>query len=186
MKFFGGGFGSRLFPKGSHPTRFGLRGRRRRGSRCPTTISGSFRRSPHQWSVSTVEDANKAAQAEIAGLNRPFAADELQRAKSDIVNSFLFDYDTKDKILDESEKLEFYGYPADYLETYHAALEKVTLADLAAAAKKYIHPEKLAVLVVGNGPEIKPGLDGLGMGAPQPIDITIPPPPGAPAAGGAA
>jgi len=107
----------------------------------------------------------------------------LQRAKDDIVNSFLFDYDTKDKILDESERLEFYGYPADYLETYHAALGKVTLADLTAAAKKYIHPEKLAVLVVGNGPEIKPGLDALDMGAPQPVDITIPQPPGAPAAG---
>jgi len=38
--------------------------------------------------------------------------------------------------------------------------------------------------VVGNGPEIKPGLDALGMGAPQPIDITIPQPSGSPAAGG--
>ena len=62
-------------------------------------------------------------------------------------------------MLDERERLEFYGYPADYLETYKAGLEKVTLADLTAAAKKYIHPDKLAVLVVGNGPEIKPGLD---------------------------
>jgi len=33
----------------------------------------------------------------------------------------------------------------------------VTLADLDRVAKKYIHPDKLAVLVVGNGPEIKPG-----------------------------
>jgi acetyltransferase-like isoleucine patch superfamily enzyme len=64
----------------------------------------------------------------------------------------------------ERERLEFYGYPADYLETYKAALEKVTLADLTAVAKKYIHPDKLAVLVVGNGPEIKPGLDELKLG----------------------
>ena len=80
------------------------------------------------------------------------------------MNSFLFRYDTKDKVLDERERLEFYGYPADYLETYKAALEKVTLADVTAVAKKYIHPEKLAVLVVGNGPEIKPGLDALESG----------------------
>jgi len=56
----------------------------------------------------------------------------------------LFQYDSKDKILEERERLEFYGYPADYLETYRAALEKVTLADLAAVAKKYVHPDKLA------------------------------------------
>ena len=36
---------------------------------------------------------------------------------------------------------------------------------MTAVAKKYIHPDKLAVLVVGNGPEIKPGLDALEPGA---------------------
>ena len=127
-------------------------------------------------SPSTV-DATKAALAEIAGLNtKPFTEDELKRAKDNILNSFLFRYDTRDKILDERERLEFYGYPADYLETYKAGLEKVTLADVTAAAKKYIHPDKLAVLVVGNGPEIKPGLDQLNLGPVQTIDITIPQP----------
>ena len=43
-------------------------------------------------------------------------------------------------------------------------------------AKKYIHPDKLAVLVVGNGPEIKPGLDALSLGPIHPVDITIPQP----------
>ncbi|MGB0065113.1 MAG: hypothetical protein WBP85_11765 [Terracidiphilus sp.] len=89
---------------------------------------------------------------------------------------FLFRYDTREKILNEREHLEFYGYPADSFETYLDALEKVSLADVTAVAKKYIHPEKLAVLVVGNGPEIKPPVDGLGLGAPQPVDITIPGP----------
>ena len=111
---------------------------------------------------------------------------ELTRAKDDLLNSFLFRYDTREKILDERERLEFYSYPADYLETYRAAIEKVTLADVTAAAKKYIHPDKLAILVVGNGPQIKPGLDALDLGAPAPIDITIPRPAGAPAANGAA
>jgi zinc protease len=127
-------------------------------------------------SSSTV-DATKAALAEIAGMNtRPFTQEELARAKDNLLNSFLFLYDTRDKVLAERERLEFYGYPADYLETYKSALEKVTLADLTAAAKKYIHPDKLAILVVGNGPEIKPGLDELNLGAIHPIDITIPMP----------
>ncbi len=79
-------------------------------------------------------------------------------------------------MLAERVRLEFYGYPADYLETYKAALEKVTVADLDRVAKKYIHPDKLAVLVVGNGPEIKPGLEELKLGPVQPVDITIPMP----------
>jgi zinc protease len=142
----------------------------------PYDHPGTFRVEVLTKSVSTV-DATKAALAEIAGLNtKPFTEDELQRAKDGILNSFLFRYDTREKILAEQERLEFYGYPADYLETYRAALEKVTLADVTAVAKKYIHPEKLAVLVVGNQTEIKPPVSELGLGAPQSIDITIPRP----------
>ena len=170
-----GGFGSRLFQKVR--TQLGLAYSVGGGFDLPYDHPGSFRVEVLTKSVSTV-DATKAAIAEIAGLNtRPFTQAELQRAKDDILNSFLFRYDTRDKILAERERLEFYGYPPDYLETYRAALEKVTLADVTAAAKKYIHPEKLAVLVVGNGPEIAPPVDALGMGAPQTIDIAIPQPP---------
>lgn len=170
-----GGFGSRLFQKVR--TQLGLAYAVGGGFDLPYDHPGEFRAEVLTKSVSTV-DATKAALAVIAGLNtEPFTQTELQRAKDDILNSFLFRYDTRDKILDERERLEFYGYPADYLETYRAALEKVTLADVTRVAKKYIHPEKFAVLVVGNGPEIKPPVGDLGLGAPQTIDITIPRPP---------
>ena len=171
-----GGFGSRLFQKVR--TQLALAYAVGGGFDLPYDHPGSFRVEVLTKSVSTV-DATKAAIGEIAGLNtKPFTQEELQRAKDNILNSFLFRYDTREKILAESERLEFYGYPADYLETYRAALEKVTLDDVTKMAKKYIHPEKLAVLVVGNSTEIKPPVDDLGMGAPKVIDITIPGAPG--------
>ena len=173
-EILGGGFGSRLFQKVR--TELGLAYAVDGRFGMEYDHPAAFRAEVLTKSPSTV-DATKAALGEIAGLNStPFTEDELKRAKDDILNSFLFKYDTKGKILDERERLEFYGYPADYLETYKAALEKVTLADVTAAAKKYIHPEKLAVLVVGNGPEIKPGLDELKLGPMQKVDITIPQP----------
>ncbi len=181
-EILGGGFGSRLFVKirTQQALAYDVGG----GFGLAYDHPGTFQVNVLTRSEKTV-DATKLALAEIAALKtRPFTANELNRAKDDILNSFLFRYDTKDKILDESEELEFYGYPANYLETYRAALEKVSLADLAAVAKTYIHPEKLAVLVVGNGPEIKPPLDALGMGAPTPINIAIPQPSGTPPAVG--
>ncbi len=185
-EILGGGFGSRLFQK--IRTQLGLAYAVGGGFELPYDHPGEFRVEVLTKSATTVE-ATANALEEIAGLNsRPFTEEELKRAKDDILSSFLFRYDTKDKILAERERLEFYGYPADYLETYHAALEKVTLDDVTAAAKKYVHPGKLAVLVVGNGPEIKQSqsLVALGLGAPKPIDITIPPPaPPQGAAGGA-
>jgi len=170
-----GGFGSRLFQKVR--TQLGLAYAVGGGFDLPYDHPGAFRVEALTKSVSTV-DATKASLAVIAGLNsQPFTEAELKRAKDDILNSFLFRYDTREKILEERERLEFYGYPADYLETYHAAIEKVSLADVTAAAGKYIHPEKLAVLVVGNKSEITPPLSDLGLGAPQAIDIAIPRPP---------
>lgn len=182
-EILGGGFASRLFQKVR--TELGLAYAVGGGLGFAYDHPATFRVVVLTKSASTV-DATKAALAEIDGLNsKPFTQVELDRAKDNILNSFLFRYDTKDKVLAERVRLEFYGYPVDYLETYKAGLEKVTLADLNTVAKKYIHPGKLAVLVVGNGPEIKPGLDELKLGPVQSIDITIPmpgPPPGKPGA----
>jgi zinc protease len=180
-EILGGGFASRLFQKVR--TEQGLAYSVGGGMGFDYDHPAAFEVSALTKSASTV-DATKSALAEIAGLTtRPFTPEELARAKDNILNSFLFRYDTRDKVLAERVRLEFYGYPADYLETYRAALEKVTVEGLNAAAKKYIHPDKLAVLVVGNGPEIKPGLDELKLGPVTPIDITIPMPGGKPGAG---
>jgi zinc protease len=173
-EILGGGFGSRLFQKVR--TELGLAYAVGGGVSFDYDHPGMFHVMVLTKSASTV-DATKAALAEIAGVSqKPFTDVELKRAKDDILNSFLFRYDTREKVLAESVRLEFYGYPPNYLETYKAGLEKVTLGDLSAVAKKYVHPDKLAVLVVGNGPEIKPGLDDLGLGAIHPVDITIPQP----------
>jgi zinc protease len=181
-EILGGGFSSRLFQKVR--TQMGLAYQVEGGIAFAYDHPGPFSAVVVTKSSSTV-DATRATLAEIGGLTtKPFTAEELARAKDSLLSSFLFRYDTRDKVLAERERLEFYGYPADYLETYQAGLEKVTLADLDAVAKKYIHPDKLAVLVVGNSSEIKqPGLDELNLGPVHPIDITIPQP-GKPAAPG--
>lgn len=173
---FAGGFASRLFQRVR--TQLGLAYEVGGGLAFGWDHPATFQAVVLTQSTSTV-DAIQQTYKVLDGLTtQPFTEEELKRAKDNILNSFLFRYDTKDKVLAERVRLEFYGYPPDYLETYKAALEKVTVADLNAAAKKYIHPDTYAVLVVGNGPEIKPGLDELKMGPVHTIDITIPGAPG--------
>jgi zinc protease len=179
-EILGNGFASRLMQK--IRTELGLAYEVGGGFGFAYDHQDAFRVVALTQSASTVE-ATKQALGVIAGLtSRPFTQQELDRAKDDILTSFLFRYDTRDKVLAERERLEFYGYPANYLETYKATLEKVTLADLDSAAQKYVHPDKLAVLVVGDAPQIKPALDELNLGPVHTIDITIPQPKPAPAA----
>jgi zinc protease len=174
----GGGFASRLFQ--TVRTKLGLAYAVGGGYGFGYDHPATFDVEVLTQSATTVK-ATQAAMDVIGGLDAaPFTDDELSRAKDDILNAFLFRYDSKDKVLGEQVRLEFYGYPANYLETYEASLKKVTLADVNAAAKKYVHANQLAILVVGNASEIKPGLEDLKMGAAKPVDISIP---GAPKGG---
>jgi zinc protease len=178
----GGGFASRLFQK--IRTERGLAYAVDGGYSFAYDHPATFRVELMTQSTSTVE-ATKLALELISSLtSTPFTEEEVKRAKDNILNSFLFRYDTKAKVLAERERLEYYGYPADYLEKYEAALKAVNLSDVAAVAKKYIHPKDLAVLVVGNESEIKPPVTELGLGPVQSIDITIPGAPGGPAGPG--
>jgi zinc protease len=106
---------------------------------------------------------------------RPINDDEIARGKDAILNTFVFNFDTPDKVLRERMAYEFYGYPADFLERYRAGIEKVTTADVARIIPKYLHKDQLAVLVVGNPADFDKPLSSLGQV--KDVDIAIPPPP---------
>ncbi|HJX85849.1 MAG TPA: insulinase family protein, partial [Candidatus Angelobacter sp.] len=114
-----------------------------------------------------------ALQKEILDLMQGKVSEaELKKARDSMLNSFIFSVDSKDKVLAERMAYEFYGYPADFLERYRAGIEKVTITDVNRVAKKYIHPEKFAVLVVGNSKDFDRDLSTFGKVTK--IDISIP------------
>ena len=110
-------------------------------------------------------------------LKNPPTEAELKRAKDNILNSFIFNFDTPAEVMRERMTYEFYGYPLDFLERYRDGIEKTTLADVSQVAKKYIHKDQYAVLVVGNESEFKTPLTTVGRVTP--LDITIPTSPSA-------
>jgi len=171
-EIFSGGFSSRLFQ--DVRTKQGLAYAVGGGYGADYDHPGMFRVGAGTKSATTVKAA-QAMLAEIGDLKtKPFTDEELKRAKDQVLNSFIFKYDTKEKILAAAARLEFYGYPSDFLEKQRDGIERVTTADLERVAKKYIDTSKLAVLVVGNQQEFGTPLTEIGMGAPHPIDITIP------------
>lgn len=128
-------------------------------------------------SETTVKAINSLyEQMELLKTSKPVTDGEIKRAKDTILNNFVFNFDTPGKVLQERMAYEFYGYPANFLEQYRAGIEKVTTADVARVAAKYLHKDQLAVLVTGNTAEFDKPLTSLG--PVQEIDITIPPPPG--------
>jgi len=105
-----------------------------------------------------------------------FPPEELAKARGALLNSFVFRFDSREKVLRERMTYEFYGYPEDFLEQYRAGIEKVTQEDVARVAQKYIHKEQLAILVVGKPADFDRPLSFFGPVAT--VDISIPPPAG--------
>jgi zinc protease len=169
-QLFGGGFSSRLFA--NIRTKLGL----------AYSVSGGIGSAYDHPSIANIAMGTKSGStaAGIEALRKEMndlitghvKESELKVAKDAILNSFIFEFDSKEKVLAERMRYEFYGYPPDFLERFRAGLEKVTPADVDRVARKYIHPEKMAVLVVGNPKDFDRELATFGKVTT--IDISIP------------
>lgn len=156
----GGGFSSRLFK--SIRTKQGLAYGVGGGIGYAFDHPGVVDFSMATKSQSTIE-AIEALRKEIAnGVTQPFTDEEVANAKANILQSFVFRFDSKEKVLGEKMAYEFYGYPLDTLERFRAQIEKVSTADVNRVAKKYLKPEDLAIVVVGNSAEFDKPLSTLG------------------------
>lgn len=74
---------------------------------------------------------------------------ELQAAKQNIVGGFPMRIDSNRKIHGYLGVIGFYGLPLSYLEDFVGNVERVTVADIRAAFKRRVDPDKLVTVVVG-------------------------------------
>jgi zinc protease len=178
-EIFGGGFASRLFKnlRSKQALAYDVGG----GVGAAYNHPGLTEISMGTKSASTAKAISGLYQQIDDLLNNPPTQDELSQAKDSILNSFIFAYDSPDKVLNERMIYELYGYPADFLERFRAGVEKTTVDDVSRVAHKYINKSQLAVLVAGNPADFDKPLTTFG--PVTKLDISIPPPPGGKAAG---
>ncbi|MFN2374422.1 MAG: M16 family metallopeptidase [Cyclonatronaceae bacterium] len=120
-------------------------------------------------------NAIEASINEVIKLqNEPVTDEELAATKDRILNSLVFRYDSKNKILNEQVSNTYNGLPMDAFDRYIDEVRQVTPADIQRVAREYIKPENVHILVVGNGNEIGDQLERLG--DVNSIDISIPRP----------
>jgi zinc protease len=87
----------------------------------------------------------------IAGMTAaPVTDQELALAKDSIINSFIFGFTKPDIVVNQQARLEFFDYPKGYLENYRDNIARVTRDDVLRVARKYLHPDKMVLMVVGN------------------------------------
>ena len=115
----------------------------------------------------------KGVRTEIDRIRtEPVSAQELKRAKDSVENSFIFNFDSPEKVLNRLLKYEYFGYPKDYLFQYQKAVAAISVDDIQRAAKKNLQPDRMVTMIVGNTAAINPPLSSLNQPI-KTIDITI-------------
>jgi zinc protease len=107
----------------------------------------------------------------------PITAEELKYAQDTTLNSFIFNFADPSQTLSRLMRYEYYGYPEDFIFQYRRGVEATTIEDVQRVAQKYLNPDQLVTLVVGNATEINPPLSSLTPdNTVTSIDISIPEP----------
>ncbi len=112
---------------------------------------------PGEWFAYCGSSSEKTAQAmsliiEIIREMReePVSDEELQLTKDSLINSFVFGFESSSQIAFQQMILAYREFDPDFLKTYTDNIAKVTAEDVQAVAEKYLHPDGLTIVTVGN------------------------------------
>jgi zinc protease len=74
---------------------------------------------------------------------------ELQAAKDNLIGGFALRLDSNRKLLDNVANIAWNGLPLDYLDTWTAQVQKLTVADVRDAFARTVNPQRMATVLLG-------------------------------------
>jgi zinc protease len=89
---------------------------------------------------------------------------ELVDAKAFLTGSFPLTIETPNAIAMQIMNVLFYGLPIEQLQTFRERVNAITVDDVQRVAQKYLHPDQLSIVLVGNASAFASQLRGIGFG----------------------
>ena len=103
----------------------------------------------------TALEAIRIANAEIRRIREELVAEqELEDAKDYLTGSFPLRFDTNRKVANFLAQVEYFELGLDYPERYPDLIREVQREDVLRVAQKYLKPEQLITVLVGNQKKI--------------------------------
>ena len=109
-------------------------------------------------------DALREFFNELNGILTPVPADELAKARSYVALGFPGEFETTGDMARKLEELVVYNLPDATFSNFVPSVTAVTAADLQRAAARFIQPERMAVVVVGDLKLIEGPIRALNLG----------------------
>ena len=109
-------------------------------------------------------DALKEFFNELNGILTPVPPDELAKARNYVALGFPGEFETTSDMARKLEELVIYNLPDTTFSDFVPSVTAVTAADLQRAAARFIQPERMAVVVVGDLKVIEGPIRALNLG----------------------
>jgi zinc protease len=120
-------------------------------------------------------DAVRESLSELDAIRgaRPPSESELSLAKASLTRGYPRSFETVQQVARSVAQLALFGLSDRYFEEFVPNVNAVTAPEVTSAATRYIEPDKLSTVIVGDYAAIGDGLLELGLGAPQilPVDV---------------
>ena len=109
-------------------------------------------------------DALKEFFNELNGILTPVPPDELAKARNYVALGFPGEFETTGDMARKLEELVIYNLPDTTFSNFVPSVTAVTAADLQRAAARFVQPERMAVVVVGDLKLIEGPIRALNLG----------------------
>ncbi len=160
---------------GQFVSRINLNLREAKGLTYGARTSFEFRRMPGPFSLQVsvqtagTAEAIRESLAEIAAIrgSRPATAEELALGVAALTRGYARNFETAEQVSRAVAQLALYDLPDNYFDEFVPRVERVTADDITRVSAEYLHPDRLATLVVGDYDAIAADLARLDLGGPN-------------------
>jgi predicted Zn-dependent peptidase len=87
-------------------------------------------------------------------VDEPVTEEELDDAKSYLIGNFPTTIETPNQIAGQISQVKMLGLGKKYLEDYRKEIAKVEVDDVQKAMETYLHPDRMALVLVGDATEV--------------------------------
>lgn len=128
------------------------------------------------WNIPSPFTASSSVQTDVTGpalgeffvefkkMRAPMPEEDLNRGKNYEALGFAGDFESNASIADQLATLVLYQLPDTYFNTYVEKILALNKKGVEAAAKKYIVPENMVVVIVGDRAKIEAAVQKLNLG----------------------
>ncbi|MGI9182386.1 MAG: M16 family metallopeptidase [Longimicrobiaceae bacterium] len=162
---------------GAFTSRLNLNLRERHGYTYGASSGFAMRRQPGPFlaSAAVQTEVTHAAVTEILreveGMRaEPVSTEELQDARNYLAGIFPLRMQTTDGVAGRLAESVIYDLPPDHIARYRERVLVVEAEEVLRVAREHLHPERVAVVVVGDAAQIREPLEQLGIGEVQVVD----------------